>query len=238
MTMTTPTSNKAIFELINVAKDYEQKGRRVSALSDVTISLPRSTMISIQGPTGGGKSTLLQLLGALDLPSAGTVTFFGKGGRQDLASLDQKSLNIFRASSIGFIFQNYNLIPTLTALENVAAALEPFEIPWKERVDKANMALSEVGLQERVNHLPSELSGGEQQRVAIARALVKDPEVILADEPTGNLDEGTRSEIIDILKRLWRERGLTVIIVTHDSAVAKQAEMHLRIEKGRLSVSN
>ena len=236
--MTISTLSNPLFELKGVSKKYEQKGKMVDALSDVTVAIPRSTMVSIQGPTGGGKSTLLQLLGALDRPNVGSVSFSGKDGDLNLESLDETKLNLFRAKSIGFIFQNYNLIPTLSALENVAAALEPFNIPWEERLKKAATALEKVGLAERVNHLPPELSGGEQQRVAIARALVKDPEVILADEPTGNLDEGTRDEIIGILEKLWREQGLTVVIVTHDSSVAKRAAVHLRIEKGRVTTSS
>ena len=210
--MTNSTMNNSLFELKGVSKKYEQKGKLVDALADVTISIPRSTMISIQGPTGGGKSTLLQLLGALDRPSTGSVTFFGKDELLNLESLDESKLNNFRAQNIGFIFQNYNLIPTLSALENVATALEPFNIPWDERLIKATTSLERVGLAGRINHLPPELSGGEQQRVAIARALVKNPEVILADEPTGNLDEGTRDEIIGILENLWHEHGLTVVI--------------------------
>ena len=235
--MTNSTMNNSLFELKGVSKKYEQKGKLVDALVDVTISIPRSTMISIQGPTGGGKSTLLQLLGALDSPSTGSVTFFGKDELLNLESLDESKLNNFRAQNIGFIFQNYNLIPTLSALENVATALEPFNIPWDERLMKATTSLDRVGLSGRINHLPPELSGGEQQRVAIARALVKNPEVILADEPTGNLDEGTRDEIIGILENLWHEHGLTVVIVTHDSLVANRADLHLRIDQGRVSVN-
>jgi len=235
--MTNSTMNNSLFELKGVSKKYEQKGKLVDALADVTISIPRSTMISIQGPTGGGKSTLLQLLGALDRPSTGSVTFFGKDELLNLESLDESKLNNFRAQNIGFIFQNYNLIPTLSALENVATALEPFNIPWDERLIKATTSLERVGLAGRINHLPPELSGGEQQRVAIARALVKNPEVILADEPTGNLDEGTRDEIIGILEKLWHEHGLTVVIVTHDSLVANRAELHLRIDQGRVTVN-
>jgi len=235
--MTNSTMNNSLFELKGVSKKYEQKGKLVDALADVTISIPRSTMISIQGPTGGGKSTLLQLLGALDRPSTGSVTFSGKDELLNLESLDESKLNNFRAQNIGFIFQNYNLIPTLSALENVATALEPFNIPWDERLIKATTSLERVGLAGRINHLPPELSGGEQQRVAIARALVKNPEVILADEPTGNLDEGTRDEIIGILEKLWHEHGLTVVIVTHDSLVANRAELHLRIDQGRVTVN-
>ena len=235
--MTNSKMNNSLFELKGVSKKYEQKGKLVDALADVTISIPRSTMISIQGPTGGGKSTLLQLLGALDRPSTGSVTFFGKDELLNLESLDESKLNNFRAQNIGFIFQNYNLIPTLSALENVATALEPFNIPWDERLIKATTSLERVGLAGRINHLPPELSGGEQQRVAIARALVKNPEVILADEPTGNLDEGTRDEIIGILEKLWHEHGLTVVIVTHDSLVANRAELHLRIDQGRVTVN-
>ena len=217
-----------MYELTNVTKKYDQGKRSVTALNKVTLSIPDGQMVAIQGPTGGGKSTLLQMLGALDRPTDGTIEL----GTADLSTLGQGPLGEIRAREIGFVFQGFNLIPTLTAQENVETALAPLGIPAADRVSRAAAALASVGLGERGSHLPAELSGGQQQRVAIARALVKEPTVLLADEPTGNLDEQTRDEIMDLLEGLWRDRGLTLIVVTHDSAVARRAQRRLLIKQG------
>jgi putative ABC transport system ATP-binding protein len=217
-----------MYELTNVTKKYAQGKRTVLALNDVTLSIPDGQMVAIQGPTGGGKSTLLQMLGALDRPTSGTVEL----GLSNLSKLGDSKLGTIRAREIGFIFQGFNLIPTLTALENVETALAPLGIPAAERAARASAALVSVGLGDRLGHRPAELSGGQQQRVAIARALVKEPTVLLADEPTGNLDEDTRDEIMDLLEGLWRDRGLTLIVVTHDSAVASRAQCRLNIREG------
>ncbi|GAA4931080.1 ABC transporter ATP-binding protein [Streptomonospora halophila] len=187
--------------------------------------------MAVQGPTGGGKSTFLQMLGALDRPTSGEIRLDDTA----LSAAGGRSLARIRAERLGFVFQNFNLIPTLSAVENVETALAPLGADGAERRRRAEGALADVGLAERVAHLPSELSGGQQQRVAIARALVKDPEVLLADEPTGNLDEATRDEVMDLLEDLWRERGLTLVLVTHDSAVADRAERHLHIQRGQVS---
>ena len=186
----------------------------------------------IQGPTGGGKSALLQMLGALDRPTEGEVVLDGT----DLAKLSEARLTRVRSENIGFVFQSFNLIPTLTAQENVETALVPLGVKVRDRRERAAEALNSVGLGERLGHLPSEMSGGQQQRVAIARALVKQPKVLLADEPTGNLDESMRDEIMDVLERMWKELGLTFIMVTHDSAIAKKAPRLATIRKGRLTV--
>ena len=217
-----------MYQLTGVTKSYQQSKRTVTALRDVDLSIADGELVMIQGPTGGGKSTLLQLLGALDRPTSGFV----KLGGADLAQQNDRKLSELRASEIGFIFQGFNLIPTLTAQENVETALEPLKISGAERVRRAREALESVGLGDRSTHVPTELSGGQQQRVAIARALVKEPRVLLADEPTGNLDEQTRDEIMDLLEGLWRNRGLTLIVVTHDSEVAKRAPRRLRIKDG------
>ncbi|ASD20953.1 peptide ABC transporter ATP-binding protein [Cryobacterium sp. LW097] len=217
-----------MYELTNVTKKYDQGKRSVTALNKVTLSIPDGQMVAIQGPTGGGKSTLLQMLGALDRPTEGTIEL----GSADLSKLGQGPLGQIRAREIGFVFQGFNLIPTLTAQENVETALAPLGVPTAERISRAAAALDSVGLGERGSHLPAELSGGQQQRVAIARALVKEPTVLLADEPTGNLDEQTRDEIMDLLEGLWRAKGLTLIVVTHDSAVAKRAQRRLLIKQG------
>ncbi|RFA18148.1 ABC transporter ATP-binding protein [Subtercola boreus] len=220
-----------MYELNAVTKTYNATKRKVTALNAVSLSIPDGQMVAIQGPTGGGKSTLLQMLGALDRPTSGEVTL----GDSSISSLADNRLAELRARKIGFVFQSFNLIPTLTAQENVETALAPLGLKADERRRRAQDALASVGLADRGTHLPAELSGGQQQRVAIARALVKDPEVLLADEPTGALDEATRDEIMDLLETFWRDKGLTLIIVTHDSAVARRAERRLYIKAGAVS---
>ncbi|CAN5504137.1 ABC transporter ATP-binding protein [soil metagenome] len=220
-----------MYELKNVTKTYDQSTRKVTALNDVTLRIPNGQMLAIQGPTGGGKSTLLQMLGALERPTKGSVML----GSDELSAMPDSRLAGIRAKEIGFVFQGFNLIPTLTAQENVETALAPMRLSTTERRSRAAAALASVGLADRAGHKPSELSGGQQQRVAIARALVKEPEVLLADEPTGNLDEDTRDEIMELLEGLWRDRGLTLILVTHDSAVAKRAERRIHIKQGKVT---
>ena len=221
-----------MYLLSGVTKTYKKGHERVQALRGVDLVIENGEWLAIQGPTGHGKSTLLQILGALDRPTSGSVAFNG----QDLAAISESRATKVRATSIGFIFQTFNLIPTLSAQENVEAALVPLRIHGDERRSRAAASLTQVGLGDRLRHLPSELSGGQQQRVAIARALVKEPTVLLADEPTGNLDEGTRDEIIMLLEKLWRELGLTLVLVTHDSSVARRAQRTGLMEDGRLSV--
>ncbi|MBF4631508.1 ABC transporter ATP-binding protein [Clavibacter michiganensis subsp. phaseoli] len=220
-----------MYTLQDVRKTYRQGTTDVTALEGVTLEIPDGQLVAIQGPTGGGKSTLLQMLGALDRPTSGTVTL----GGDDLSTAGDRRLAEVRATQIGFVFQGFNLIPTLSARENVETALEPLGVATPERRARATAALELVGLGDRAGHLPSQLSGGQQQRVAIARALVKEPTVLLADEPTGNLDEETRDEIMDLLEGLWRDRGLTLVLVTHDSAVARRAERRLHIARGRVT---
>ncbi|MFC7879831.1 ABC transporter ATP-binding protein [Isoptericola sp. NPDC057391] len=219
-----------MYQLEKLTKTYTGK-RTVHALVDVTLQIGDGELVAIQGPTGGGKSTLLQMLGGLDRPTSGSVRLAG----EDLASLDDRGLTRARARQLGFVFQHFNLIPTLTAAENVETALVPAEVERAERARRAREALAQVGLDDRADHLPGELSGGQQQRVAIARALVKNPTVLLADEPTGNLDEATRDEIVELLEGLWKEQGLTVVMVTHDSVVARRAQRRLRIAGGRVT---
>ena len=220
-----------MYKLTGVTKEY-QKGRiRVRALAGVDLVIADGEWLAIQGPTGHGKTTLLQILGGLDRPTSGSAEMQGR----DLAALREGQLTTLRATSIGFVFQTFNLIPTLSAQENVEAALVPLHVPGDQRRQRAARALGEVGLADRLGHLPGELSGGEQQRVAIARAVVKEPKVILADEPTGNLDEGTRDEIISLLENLWRERGLTLVIVTHDSVIARRAQQVALMRNGQVT---
>ena len=221
-----------MYRLTDVTKDYPKGRGVVHALQGVNVVIADGDWLAVQGPTGHGKSTLLQILGALDRPTSGTVELDG----QDLTGLRESQLTKVRATSIGFIFQTFNLIPTLSAQENVEAALVPLDVDDGQRKERARQALAEVGLGDRARHLPSELSGGQQQRVAIARALVKRPGVLLADEPTGNLDEGTRDEIMTLLRELWRERGLTLVTVTHDSSVARRAQRTAIMRNGVLTV--
>jgi putative ABC transport system ATP-binding protein len=219
-----------MYKLSGVTKNY-QKGRgTVAALRGVDLVVEDGEWLAIQGPTGQGKSTLLNVLGALDRPSAGVVEFDGR----DLAQLREAEVTKVRAQSIGFVFQTFNLVPVLTALENVEAALVPLHVSADARRQRAEMALEAVGLGDRLRHRPGELSGGQQQRVGIARALVKEPKVLLADEPTGNLDEDTRDEIIALLETMWHERGLTMVFVTHDSTVARRAQRIGVMKNGRL----
>jgi putative ABC transport system ATP-binding protein len=221
-----------MYRLSGVIKTYRKGRERVEALRGVDATIEDREWLAIQGPTGHGKSTLLQILGALDRPTSGGVDFNG----QNLATMPENRATKVRAASIGFIFQTFNLIPTLSAQENVEAALVPLRIHAAGRRSRAAASLTQVGLGDRLRHLPSELSGGQQQRVAIARALVKEPTVLLADEPTGNLDEGTRDEIITLLEKLWREFGLTLVLVTHDSTVARRAQRTGVMQDGRLSI--
>ncbi|HTW01165.1 MAG TPA: ABC transporter ATP-binding protein [Streptosporangiaceae bacterium] len=222
-----------MYQLTNVIKKYRKGGATVAALQGVDLVIDDGEWLAIQGPTGHGKSTLLQIIGGLDRPTSGTVEFDGAS----LTGMRERRVTKVRARSIGFIFQTFNLIPTLSAAENVEAALVPLHVGAAARKARAQQALAAVGLGDRLRHLPSELSGGQQQRVAIARALVKDPKVLLADEPTGNLDEDTRDEIIGLLQRLWRSRGLTMVLVTHDSSVASRAQRLGLMRNGLLSVT-
>jgi putative ABC transport system ATP-binding protein len=224
-----------MYKLTKVTKDYPKGRGVVQALRGVDLTIDDGEWLAIQGPTGHGKSTLLQMLGGLDRPTSGSI-LFGDDPGEDLAQLRESQVTKVRAESIGFVFQTFNLVPTLNAQENVEAALVPLHVHAAERRQRAEAALADVGLADRVRHLPSELSGGQQQRVAIARALVKQPKVLLADEPTGNLDEGTRDEIINLLEKLWRDNQLTLVLVTHDSTVARRAQRLGIMQNGKLSI--
>ncbi len=221
-----------MYEISGLTKQYKRGKETVDALRGVDVVIPDGDMLAIQGPTGHGKSTLLQLLGGLDRPTSGSLVFDGR----DMARMNEMQLTKLRSENFGYIFQSFNLIPPLTAQENVETALVPLKISATERRQRAARALAEVGLGDRAGHLQGELSGGQQQRVAIARALVKEPKVIMADEPTGNLDEDTRDEIFALLEKLWRERSLTVIMVTHDSAIANRVPRLAQIKNGRLTI--
>src|SRR6266704_4844824 len=219
-----------MYQLTGVTRLYAKGGRTIPAVRDLNLTISGGEWLAVQGRTGHGKSTLLNLLGGLDRPTSGTIEFDGK----DLARLGEDQVTRLRAQSIGFIFQTFNLVPTLSAAENVEAALIPLRVRTAERRSRVNAALDSVGLADRARHLPGEMSGGQQQRAAIARALVKEPTVLLADEPTGNLDEDTRDEIISLLEDSWRDRGLTLVIVTHDSSVAARAQRRGVMKDGGL----
>jgi putative ABC transport system ATP-binding protein len=227
-----PQPETVLYRLAGVSKIYRKGGRDIPAVRDLDLEIRAGEWLAVQGKTGHGKTTLLQLLGGLDRPTRGHVEFAGG----DLATAAESQVRKVRARSFGFIFQTFNLIPTLSAQENVEAALIPLGAHVAERRLRVTAALDSVGLADRAHHLPGELSGGQQQRVAIARALVKAPQVLLADEPTGNLDEDTRDEIIGLLDTLWRERGLTLILVSHDSTVVRRAQRIGVMARGRLSI--
>jgi putative ABC transport system ATP-binding protein len=233
MVVDTPTSKRGpMYTLCNVTKTYRKGRQSIAAVSDLGLTIADGEWLAIQGRTGSGKTTLLQLLGALDHPNSGVINFDGR----DLARLPEADLAAVRADSIGFVFQTFNLIPTLSAAENVEVALIPQRLSAAERRARVADALASVGLAERASHLPSELSGGQQQRVGIARALVKEPAVLLADEPTGNLDVDTRDEIMGLLEVLWRDRGLTLVLVTHDTSIAQRAQRVATMRDGHLSM--
>jgi putative ABC transport system ATP-binding protein len=216
------------YRVSGLAKFFQRGPTTVRALDGVDLEIAPGEFVALEGPSGSGKTTLLQLLGALDRPSSGDVIFEGR----DLVRLPDHELASLRLESFGFVFQQFNLIPTLTAVENVEAKLAPTGVDDIE--GRARRMLDEVGLSERANHLPGHLSGGEQQRVAIARALSVEPRVVLADEPTGNLDSKTGGEIIDLLAGLAAEHGSTVIVATHDATLAERAPRRLSMRDGRL----
>jgi putative ABC transport system ATP-binding protein len=221
----------ALYSLDGVAKFFQRGPTTVRALDGVDLEIEAGEFVTLEGPSGSGKTTLLQLLGALDRPSAGHVLFEGS----DLAALPDRELALLRLRSFGFVFQQFNLIPTLTAVENVEAKLAPTGVGDPELRNRALAFLDEVGLAGRAIHLPAHMSGGEQQRVAIARALSVEPRVVLADEPTGNLDSTTGGEIIELLANMAAEHGATVIVATHDVGLAERAPRRISMRDGRLA---
>lgn len=216
-------------ELTHVTKVYEGKAQ-VVALDDVSLTVRSGEIVAIMGPSGSGKSTLLNLMGGLDIPSSGSVVVAGT----DLARLDEAGRSLFRRDRVSYVFQAYHLMPTLTARQNVALPLHLAGRPRREAEARADRALGAVGLDSRAHHLPDELSGGERQRVAIARALVTDAPLLLADEPTGNLDTARGREILDLLKTIHRERGTTIAMVTHDPSAAEACERVIELLDGRV----
>lgn len=213
-----------------VEKSYFLGGKELAVLQGVSLELQAGEFVALQGASGSGKSTLLQLLGGLDRPTAGVILFGGEPLRVQTPAQSAE----FRGSHVGFVFQAYHLLPDLDALENVQLPAQVLRRPQAESEQRARELLDSVGLSDRMDHRPSELSGGEQQRVAIARALMNKPEIVLADEPTGNLDTGTESEIIDLLKRMHAERQLTLLVATHDETVARAAQRVVHLKDGRV----
>jgi putative ABC transport system ATP-binding protein len=213
-----------------LSKEYVRDEFRVMALDGANMEVHRGDFVALMGPSGSGKSTLLHLIAAMDKPTDGQIEVLGA----DLRQLSDKEIAHWRNEHIGFIFQSFNLIPVLTALENVELPLKLTRLNKKDRLDHAKTALKLVGLEDRMGHLPKQLSGGQEQRVAIARAIVTDPDLILADEPTGNLDAAAAEDVLTMLSRLNREFDKTIILVTHDPHAAKFAKTVRHLEKGQL----
>ncbi|MCB9362119.1 ABC transporter ATP-binding protein [Candidatus Woesearchaeota archaeon] len=219
---------KALVSMKDVWKVYQMGEVEVPALRGVSVDIHEGEFVAIIGQSGSGKSTMMNMVGCLDVPSKGTVLLKGK----DITKLSESNLSVLRGRSIGFIFQQYNLIPNMSAYENVLLPLELAEVDDASASQRVLDVLDDVGLGDKVENRPAQLSGGQQQRVSIARCLVTDPEIILADEPTGALDSKTGKDVIQTLQRLWKEKGKTVIMVTHDLTLAQYAQRHIELRDG------
>ena len=228
--METDSGQDIVVSLKGVAKAYQRGSQTVPVLEDITFDIQRGEFLALMGPSGSGKSTLLNLIAGIDAVDAGSITIDGV----DIVSLEESELADWRAAHVGFIFQFYNLIPVLTAFENVEMPLLLTSLSRRERREHVNAALSVVSLEDRMDHYPSQLSGGQQQRVAIARAIVSDPSILVADEPTGDLDRVSAGEVLSLMGRLNSEFGKTIIMVTHDPRAAEKAHTILHLEKGVL----
>jgi putative ABC transport system ATP-binding protein len=223
-------SDPSLVRLRGVAKDYRRGSEIVHVLHSLDLDIPKGDFLALMGPSGSGKSTLLNLIGGLDRPSAGSIEIAGQ--RTD--TMSDAQLGRWRANHVGFVFQMYNLLPVLTAEKNVELPLLLTKLSAAERRKRSNAALSLVGLSERAKHKPRELSGGQEQRVGIARAIVSDPDLLLCDEPTGDLDRKSGDEILDLLQALNQQQGKTIIMVTHDPHAAARAKHILHLNKGQL----
>jgi putative ABC transport system ATP-binding protein len=219
-----------MIEVQDITKIYKVGEGEVRALDGVSLKIAKGELVSIMGPSGSGKSTLMAILGALDVPTSGAYTLDG----QAVDQLNDNQLAEIRSHKIGFVFQQFNLLPRTSALDNVLLPLLYNGLRGKARLERAKYALSMVGLGDRMSHKPNQLSGGQQQRVAIARALVNDPAILLADEPTGNLDSKTGAEIIDLFQKLHEEEGQTVVFVTHDPFIARHTDRMIRLADGKV----
>jgi putative ABC transport system ATP-binding protein len=222
--------SEAVITTQQLTKEYIRDEFHVIALKDVSVSIARGEFVALMGPSGSGKSTLLHLIAAMDTPTAGQIIVLG----EDLRKLSDGQIAHWRNANIGFVFQSFNLIPVLTAFENVELPLKLTHLKKRERAEHATTALKLVGLGDRLGHYPRQLSGGQEQRVAIARAIVTDPSLILADEPTGNLDAASADDVLTLLSRLNKEFGKTVVMVTHDPHAARFATVTHHLEKGEL----
>lgn len=223
-------SSNLLIEVKGVNKTYKKGGETLIVLDELNLEVPKGDYLALMGPSGSGKSTLLNLISGLDSPTSGSIIINGK----HLEKMKSSALSDWRASNVGFIFQFYNLLPVLNAKKNIELPLLLTNLSSAQRNEHVSTALNVVGLADRGNHKPNELSGGQQQRVAIARALVSDPDILVCDEPTGDLDRQTASEILDLIKVLNREHGKTIIMVTHDPAAAESAKRTLHLDKGKL----
>ena len=221
----------AIVEIQNLSKSYARGSQIIPVLQDITFDIEEGEFLALMGPSGSGKSTLLNLIAGIDSPDSGLI----RVGGVDITSMDETELAHWRSANVGFIFQFYNLIPVLTAFENVELPLLLTSLSRKERREHAEMALEVVNLTDRMHHYPSQLSGGQQQRVAIARAVITDPTILVADEPTGDLDKVSAADVLNLVARLNREFGKTVIMVTHDPRAAEKAHIIRHLDKGVLS---
>lgn len=230
MQQTSDTQEAPMIRIESVSKTYQSGKQPLEVLKDVDLRVNSGAFEALMGPSGSGKSTLLNLVAGLDQPSSGRLLVAGA----DVGAMNERERARFRSDNIGFVFQTYNLMPVLSARENVELPLLLTKVPAKERRERAEIALRVVGLEQRMNHLPKQLSGGQEQRVAIARAIVADPKLIVADEPTGDLDRASANDILDLLGRLNTEFKKTIVMVTHDPAAAERASVVRRLDKGRL----
>ena len=222
--------SEILVDVKNLSKEYKRGGETLVVLDDLNLEIPKQDYLALMGPSGSGKSTLLNLIGGLDTPSSGSVSING----ERIDQMNSKQLSNWRASNVGFIFQFYNLLPVLTAQKNIELPLLLTNLSSSQIKKHVETALNIVGLSDRSGHKPSELSGGQQQRVAIARALVSDPDILVCDEPTGDLDRDTATDILNLLKSLNEDHGKTILMVTHDPAAADSAKRSLHLDKGKL----
>ena len=222
--------SEILVDVKNLSKEYKRGGETLVVLDNLNLEIPKQDYLALMGPSGSGKSTLLNLIGGLDTHSNGSVSING----ERIDKMNSRQLSNWRASNVGFIFQFYNLLPVLSAQKNIELPLLLTKLSSSQRKKHVETALSIVGLSDRASHKPNELSGGQQQRVAIARALVSDPDILVCDEPTGDLDRDTATEILNLLKSLNEDHGKTILMVTHDPAAAESAKRSLHLDKGKL----
>jgi len=222
--------SETLIDIQSIRKSYLRGNEEIIVLDDISIQIPKGDFLALMGPSGSGKTTLLNLIAGLDTPDSGAIFI----GNKNISGMKERELTRWRASNVGFVFQFYNLIPVLSALENVMLPLSLLQMSEKERKERASFVLEVVGLKDRLNHFPRQLSGGQEQRVAIARSIVSDPTIIVADEPTGDLDRKSASEVMSLLGRIHKEFKTTIVMVTHDQNVATSAAHTIHLDKGKL----